>query len=140
MEDYVGAVSRHHAMNSRQQLQSIISGSDFNEMLEALEVRLQEWLDNRAEKMSRRQTTEGNCAFAKYAYIAGGVVTLRWVTTGADTCPFCKKLSGAIVESKSNFVNAAQTVQSDAGDLVPRRNIGHPPLHGGCDCFISPSL
>ena len=140
VEDYVGAVSRHHAMNSRQQLQSIISGSDFNEMLEALEVRLQEWLDNRAEKMSRRQTTEGNGAFAKYAYIAGGIVTLRWVTTGADTCPFCKKLSGAIVESKSNFVNAGQTVQSDAGDLVPRRNIGHPPLHGGCDCFISPSL
>ena len=128
------------AMNSRQQLQSIISATNFDEIINELEIRLEEWLDNRAEKVARRNTTEGNGAFAKFAYVAAGVLTLRWVTTGSDTCPFCKKLSGAIVESKSNFVNAGQTVQSVVGDLVPRRNIGHPPLHSGCDCFISPSL
>ena len=127
-------------MNSRQQLQSIISATNFDEIINELEIRLEEWLANRAEKVARRNTTEGNGAFAKFAYVAAGVLTLRWVTTGSDTCPFCKKLSGAIVESKSNFVNAGQTVQSVVGDLVPRRNIGHPPLHSGCDCCISPSL
>ena len=140
IREYCATASRHHAMNSRQQLQSIISATNFDEIINELEIRLEEWLDNRAEKVARRNTTEGNGAFAKFAYVAAGVLTLRWVTTGSDTCPFCKKLSGAIVESKSNFVNAGQTVQSVVGDLVPRRNIGHPPLHSGCDCFISPSL
>jgi len=138
--EYVTTMATHHSMNSRQQLQTILSETGFAEVLNALELRLSEWLETRAKKIGLRQMAEGNGAFSKFGYIAGGIVTLRWITTGTDTCPFCKKLSGAIVGSTSNFVNAGQSVQSDAGDLVPRRNIGHPPLHAGCDCFISPSL
>ena len=138
IREYCATASRHHAMNSRQQLQSIISATHFDEIINELEIRLAEWLDNRAEKVARRNTTEGNGAFAKFAYIAAGVLTLRWVTTGLETCPFCRKLSGATVGIQTAFVQSGQTVQSDAGDLVPRRTIGHPPLHSGCDCFISP--
>ena len=137
---YMDVVGNHHAKNSRQQLQSIISETDFIELINSLDIRLEQWVTNRAEKMARKETTEGNGAFSKFAYVAGGVMSLRWVTTGTGTCPFCKKLSGMVVASSARFVEAGATVQSEAGDLVPRSNIGHPPLHSGCDCFISPSI
>ena len=137
---YLDVMANKHAKNSRQQLQSIISNTDFVELINALDVRLDQWLANRAEKIARKETTEGNGAFSKYAYVAAGVMSLRWVTTGTETCPFCKKLSGKVVSSTERFVEAGATVESEAGDLVPRSNIGHPPLHSGCDCFISPSI
>jgi HK97 family phage portal protein len=137
---YVGSFARHHAQNSRQQLQSIISQMDFKELLNELELRLAQWEAERAQAIALKETTEGNGAFTKFAYVAGGVTMLRWVTTGADTCPFCKRLSGAIVGVKTAFVQAGQTLETDVGRLTPRRMIGHPPLHSGCDCLVSPGL
>lgn len=144
IREYVANISTYHAMTSRQQLQSIISGTNFVEVLNALELKLEEWLDKRANKIGVAQMTEGNGAFSKYAYVAAGVISLRWVTAGAASCPFCKKLDGRVVETQTNFVNADQTVEASEGEktgkMRTKRNIGHPPLHGGCDCFISPGF
>ena len=137
---YVSASAVQHARTSRQELQSLISTLDFTEVLNALELKLAEWLEKRAQKMAKRQTTEGNGAFSKFAYIAGGVISLRWVTAGSATCPFCRKLNGKVVESFSNFLDAGQALDTDEGKLVPRSNVGHPPAHPGCDCFISSGL
>tara|TARA_B100000686_G_scaffold355062_1_gene469535 strand:+ start:3740 stop:5767 length:2028 start_codon:yes stop_codon:yes gene_type:complete len=140
VQGYLQVMANHHSKNSRQQLQSLISQTDFVDLINALDVRLEQWLANRAEKVARKETSEGNGAFSKFAYVAGGVMGLRWVTAGSETCPFCKKLSGKIVGTMERFVEAGQSVESEAGNLTPRNNIGHPPLHSGCDCFISPSL
>ena len=147
---YVSVSAAQHARTSRQELQAIISKMNFTEVLNALELKLDEWLEKRARKMAARQTTEGNGAFSKFAYIAGGVVTLRWVTAGAATCPFCRKLNGKTIETFENFINAGEALESveegeglDAdkiSNLVPRKNIGHPPAHPGCDCFILPAF
>lgn len=137
---YVDVVVIQHASMSRQALQSIISATHFTELLNALELKLEEWLDKRAKKMAVRQTTEGNGAFSKFAYVAGGVAKLRWVTSGSATCPFCRKLNGRVVASFENFVNAGQALENEDQKLVPRGNIGHPPVHPGCDCFILPSI
>ena len=140
IREYVAKSSSYHAMTSRQRLQTILSDSSFEEVLNGLEIELADWLENRANKIGIKQMTEGNGAFSKYAYIAGGVTALRWVTAGPANCPFCKKLSGVVVGTVSNFVEAGQTVESGSDKLRARQNIGHPPLHGGCDCFISPSF
>ena len=144
IREYVANTSIYHAMTSRQQLQSIISVTDFEEVLNALELQLEEWLEKRANKIGLSQMTEGNGAFSKFAYVVGGVLSLRWVTAGAASCPFCKKLDGQVVETQTNFVNADQTIEASEGEktgkMRTKRSIGHPPLHGGCDCFISPSL
>jgi HK97 family phage portal protein len=137
---YVLVSAAQHAQTSRQELQSLISTLDFTEVINALELKLAEWLEKRAQKMAKRQTTEGNGAFSKFAYIAGGIVIVRWVTAGAATCPFCRKLNGKVVESFTNFLDAGQALDTDEGKLVPRSNVGHPPAHPGCDCFISPGL
>jgi len=144
IREYVANTSIYHAMTSRQQLQSIISVTNFEEVLNALELQLEEWLEKRANKIGVAQMTEGNGAFSKFAYVVGGVISLRWVTAGAQSCPFCKKLDGQVAETQTNFVNADQTIEASEGEktgkMRTKRSIGHPPLHGGCDCFISPSF
>jgi len=137
---YVSVASVQHAKTSRQELQSLISNLDFTEVLNALELKLAEWLEKRAAKMAKRQTTEGNGAFSKFAYIAGGVVSLRWVTAGSATCPFCKKLNGRSVLGAETFLQAGTALESDEGKLRVSRNVNHPPAHPGCDCFISPGI
>jgi HK97 family phage portal protein len=137
---YVSVASVQHAKTSRQELQSLISNLDFTEVVNALELKLAEWLEKRAARMAKRQTTEGNGAFSKFAYIAGGVVSLRWVTAGSATCPFCKKLNGRSVLGSETFLQAGTALESDEGKLRVSRNVNHPPAHPGCDCFISPGL
>ena len=140
IKGYVSVSAAQHARTSRQELQSLISTLNFTEVLNALELKLAEWLEKRAQKMAKRQTTEGNGAFSKFAYIAGGIIVVRWVTAGSATCPFCKKLNGRAVESFQNFIDAGQALETDEGKLVSRSNVGHPPAHPGCDCFISPGI
>ena len=140
IKGYVSVSAVQHARTSRQELQSLISTLDFTEVLNALELKLAEWLEKRAQKMAKRQTTEGNGAFSKFAYIAGGVVSLRWVTAGSATCPFCKKLNGRSVLGAETFLQAGTALESDEGKLRVSRNVNHPPAHPGCDCFISPGI
>tara|TARA_R110000744_G_scaffold305007_1_gene413348 strand:+ start:2420 stop:4444 length:2025 start_codon:yes stop_codon:yes gene_type:complete len=137
---YVAVASVQHAKTSRQELQSLISNLDFTELVNALELKLAEWTDKRAARMAKRQTTEGNGAFSKFAYVAGGVVSLRWVTAGSATCPFCKKLNGRSVLGSETFLQAGTALESEEGKLRVARNVNHPPAHPGCDCFISPGL
>ena len=140
IKGYVSVASVQHAKTSRQELQSLVSNLDFTEVLNALELKLAEWLEKRAQRMAKRQTTEGNGAFSKFAYIAGGVISLRWVTAGSATCPFCRKLNGRSVLVSGNFLEAGSALESDEGKLKAPGNVGHPPAHPGCDCFISPGL
>ena len=140
IKGYVSVASVQHAKTSRQELQSLISNLDFTELLNALELKLAEWLEKRAARMAKRQTTEGNGAFSKFAYIAGGVASLRWVTAGSATCPFCKKLNGRSVLGSETFLQAGTALESDEGKLRVSRNVSHPPAHPGCDCYISPGI
>ncbi len=147
---YVDRVAIQHSKRSRQDLQAIISKTNFTEVSDTLELELTEWLDKRAQKIAKRQTTEGNGAFSKFAYVTAGVIQLRWVTAGSATCPFCRKLNGRVVGSFESFINAGEALFSDEeleelqgaapSKLVPRKNVRHPPAHPGCDCYISPSF
>jgi hypothetical protein len=147
IEGYVQVMSNRHAKVSRQKLQAIISVAEFTELQNLLDIELEKWLKSRAERVARLEVTEGNGAFSKFGYMAAGVMNLRWVTSGKETCPFCKRLSGTVVGTTERFVEAGDSVnavvdegQEEPAPLVARHNVGHPPLHSFCDCFISPSL
>ena len=140
IEKYTAVGANRYAKRNRQGLQQIISVTPFEEVLNALEIELAKWEEKRAAQVARQQTTQANAAISKYAYVAGGIISLRWVTSGSDTCPWCKRLSGKKVGTQQLFVEAGQAVETDDDKkLTPSINIGHPPLHSGCDCFISPS-
>ena len=140
IEKYTAVTANSYAKRNRQALQQIISVTPFEEVLNALEIELAKWEQKRAAQVAREQTTKTNSALSKYAYVAGGIISLRWVTNGSDTCPWCKRLSGKKVGTQQVFVEAGQAVEAE-GDkkLTPSVSIGHPPLHSGCNCFISPS-
>jgi HK97 family phage portal protein len=144
---YMEVMTSRHAKISRQKLQAIISQADFVELQGLLDIQLERWLKDRAARMARTEATEGNGAFSKYGYMAAGIMSLRWVLSGAETCPYCKRLSGTVVGTMERFVESGDSVkplveegQEEPNPLYARHNVGHPPLHSGCDCFISPSL
>jgi hypothetical protein len=158
VNDYVHTVANGHAKTSRQELQSLIQTMNFTELLNALDLKLEKWLKKRANKMSAQQISQGNGAFSKFAYVKAGVLNLIWVAVGGATCRFCNKMSGRIISTTENFLNAGQKfegepeegVEDDLGDavgitkqaysLVASYNVGHPPLHKFCKCSISPSI
>jgi len=156
VQGYMQSMSNKHAKISRQELQNIISNVDFVDLTNQLDAKLDFWIKKRAKKIARQETTEANGAFSKFAYQAANITSLRWVTAGTKTCPFCKRLSGKVVSTAERFVEAgaevlAKPVEDENGDpldstqkplkpMIPQYNIGHPPLHSACDCFISPGL
>lgn len=79
---------------------------------------------------------------SKLAYEQSGVVkTIRWYTSQDHrVCEFCGPLHGEIIDVDADFFKKGDVVHgADGGTLsVSYRNIGVPPLHPNCNCFIRP--
>ena len=61
-----------------------------------------------------------------------------WRTTGRENCPFCGKLNGRRWKVGETVVGVGATIRGDGRTFTPRQSRLHPPLHGGCDCYMSP--
>ena len=131
---YAQKMARGYAASSRRQLQALLDESEAP--AEAVQQRIDEWRDKRPDKEADRHVVEAGSAFAKAAYAAAGVISLRWVTVG-DNCPLCRSMNGRTVGIQEPFVAAGESVVPEgAAPLTARRMISHPPLHAGCDCAI----
>jgi uncharacterized protein with gpF-like domain len=110
------------------------SGVDVND---AMAEELDGWdnEDGRAGQLGRDDSSEAGWALTKMAWVLAGIVALRWVTVG-DTCPICRELDGAVVSMEKTFLGSGGVL---AG-YTSSRNIGHPPLHDGCDCLVVPEI
>ena len=65
---------------------------------------------------------------------------LREVVTETPTEPIkaLEKRFGEWEETRARKIGFRETVQlGAAGPLIPRRNVGHAPAPGGCDCTIA---
>lgn len=138
---YLAFVGQYWAASSQGQLRQIVrnaiaAGAD---PLAAIQERLQEWLEKRPEKVAKQHTVEAENAVAKHTWKRGGIKKLRWRASGKN-CPYCANLDGKVVGIEDTFVGAGEDYQPDGTDapLKPSRNIGHAPLHGGCDCSVTP--
>lgn len=128
------------------------SGSHLNQLLqllrenlenatEVLEQRLDEWEEKEAEKIGSNESVKLADAVTKTAWVLLGVTQITWIAN-SGACPLCEELDGRVVGIERVFVEASDKV--DPGDdkvtpLVAESNVGHPPLHGGCECSIGPS-
>lgn len=139
IDDYVATFARRWRGSSEGQLRQIAEDSG-DDPLPAIEQRLDEWEQGRAEKTGRRESIRAGEAFAKAAWALAGVVALRWMVVG-ETCPFCDQLSGRTTGMQAPFVQAGQTISAPGvSPLTIFSSIGHPPLHDGCDCMIVPVI
>ena len=131
--DYLRTFILKHQQGSIGQLQAL---EDFD----AVEERLDEWLEKRPEKIGDEEATKLSDAAAKVAFVAGGVTLLKW-QANANACPLCRSLDQQVVGVDRWFVPAGGTVDPQDGETAPMHsygNVGHAPLHQGCQCTVVP--
>jgi hypothetical protein len=153
LEDYVNAFANRHSNQSRGQLLQLLDeleaeeGVDVDEsvILAGLGERFTEWEDGldgarpRDDKIGWRESVRLGQGFSAAAFFAAGIAALVWRNTGSETCPYCTAMNGRSVGPSDFFLAAgAAFAPGDSKPLNPRSNIGHPPLHSGCDCVIVP--
>lgn len=140
---YVVSFARRYTESSLGQLRAVANdaaaaGAD---VLAAIEVRLEQWQERRPPKVAERESNQANNAVAKQTYKGHGVERLQWDATGS-ACPYCASMDGQTVGIEDVFVSAGGQIQPvDGDDGEPMRtyfDIGHPPAHQACHCWIQP--
>ncbi|MFJ9382113.1 phage minor head protein, partial [Streptomyces sp. NPDC101455] len=102
--------------------------------------RFTKWQDERPQEVARWEGTQLSNAAARETWKDAGVRSLKWVTHGSKTCPYCKKLDGTTTPIEDPFISKGDEINGDAeGEkLTAKRNTFHPPVHVGCDCQVVP--
>jgi HK97 family phage portal protein len=105
---------------------------------ESLNRELIHWQEARPGEIAMEQSTREAGAVAKFIYMASGILALRWMTMG-DSCPYCKAMDGRLISISKNFLSPGEEFKPEGaeGPMTTTTYIGHPPLHGGCDCSIA---
>jgi HK97 family phage portal protein len=79
----------------------------------------------------------------KQAWQASGVVkTVKWYTAEDDTvCQFCQEQDGKEIDINDNFYDLGDTIKGTDGGFMTAdyEDIGAPPLHPACRCYVRPS-
>jgi len=137
---YLTAYIARHVGSSIGQIRKLLREAEENneDPAAVLEQRFEEWEEKRPDKIANWETVRASNAFAKAAYIAGGIMKLRWDTFG-ENCPYCNSLDGKVVGINDKFLEADTEFQPDGADkpLITTWDVGHPPAHEGCDCQIT---
>jgi HK97 family phage portal protein len=137
IDEYLANFAAVYTVGGEKQLRTLLAESaNEEEATEAILERMDGWEENRASKSAFDQAIEAGNAIALFGMITMGVTEKVW--TGGD-CPLCQKLNGMVVGIEQNFLSTGDELEvddEDTANLPIVRNIGHPPLHGGCDCVI----
>lgn len=140
VEEYAETYGVQESSASQDQLRAIVREQPlFEDAREAVETRVGEWEGTRAEKSAMRESVDLGSAVALLAYRHGGVRRKRWQVTGAENCPLCRQMQGRIVGIEAPFVDKGDEVTPQDEETSPlrvQRFVGHPQLHGGCDCTV----
>ena len=137
INNYLDTFIKRHNGSSKGQLLKILKENP-EELLEAINQRLDEWEDKRPDKITDRETVQSENYFAKGVFLLAGVTQLRWVASG-DACPLCEELNGQVVGIEQSFLSSGDTVKGEgSNDLVSGGNVSYAPLHKGCVCSVVP--
>jgi hypothetical protein len=130
---YIERYAQRHTDGSLGQMMALLEGE-----LSDLEVRADEWQEKRPDKIANDETVRASSAGFSWVVFGAGL-SLVWRIRGAKTCPYCTSLSGERVSSGEYFVRGGDEIDPKDG-TGPMRFYGlkqHPPLHQGCDCYVS---
>lgn len=96
------------------------------------------WNESLPAERAHTEAVRAGGALARMVFNYAGFTYLVWRTIG-ETCSICSPLNGITVGVRENFFNAGDVIEP-GGDVSPIRmneNIGHPPVHPGCDCVVT---
>ena len=115
MDSYTGSFGASQAGISLYRLKQTLqkAAADAQDPQEAVQAELDSWQESRPSEIAGEQSTRANNAVAKFVYTLVGIKLLRWVTFG-DSCPYCNKLNGRVVEITKTFLEPGQCIWSTA--------------------------
>jgi HK97 family phage portal protein len=103
-----------------------------------------EWSDNsRAATVAKTESFRTANSALKSAWQQSGVVkTVRWYN-GNNPCAFCAEMNGKTVSIDDNFFDEGDSLTVGEGDDAKTMtfdfgDVGSPPCHPNCFCFIRP--
>ena len=130
---YIDRYAERHVDSSLGQLLSLLEDD-----IEELDQRADEWQEKRAEKIAMNETTRASNGVFQAVAFAVGMSTV-WRIRGPKTCPYCKELNGRRVSRGQYFAKAGQSIDPATGNGPMKINgmKAHPPLHRGCDCYLT---
>lgn len=139
-DEYADAAASRWISSHRAQLRELIEAGKGAEAYDTISIRLEEWVETFPDKFAANEVVKVDGAIARETWSKLGVTEFIWRTVGTS-CPICSSLDGKIVGREVEFVAAGDKVEGDSDQepISPRRKVLHPPLHGGCDCFIEPA-
>jgi len=98
--------------------------------------------DVAADRVARTEVVRVSNMANKAAWADSGTVkTVKWYTSEKDTvCPFCENMSGTVIDIADNFADFGDklSVGDDQTMDIDYSDIGGPPLHPNCGCYIRP--
>ena len=139
--EYTRSMAHRLASSAEGQLVKIVNEAPVADAAAVAFVRVVDWTETKADKIAFRDSVQAGAAFAKFAWRQAGVIKLVWRAVGKN-CPLCNNLDGKIVGIDESFARSGDVINPN--DVVTNAlnitsNIGHPQLHQGCDCMISPA-
>ena len=101
---------------------------------------VERWLETRkkgrARFVSEEETVRGGNAMALKLYGLAGIVFKVWRSLGSS-CPLCSEMDGRKVGIEEWFLPGGNELTGkDGSKFASLSDVGHPPLHDGCDCMI----
>ena len=139
IDSYTGGYAARHMGISLDRIRKALIRPQVEEITVdlAIDEEMDTWEEGRASGIAQEESNRFNNALAKTVFVMAGIRKIKSVAIG-DSCPYCKGLSGRIIGVKEWFLVAGQEFEPEGADgpLTTTSNIGHPPYHGGCDCYI----
>jgi len=139
---YTKSAAYRYGRSSLGQLGQVVrkAQQESADYLDAIGERFDEWDDTRPDKLAGVHSVRCGCAIAKETWRIGGVTAVEWVAVG-NNCPWCDSLDGKKEFMNDSFVREGQDYQPEGAPsaIAPHQDIGHPPLHLGCDCSVEPA-
>lgn len=141
VQEYAETYGVQESSNSRDQLRALLAENPlFDDAQDAVEERVGEWEEGRAQKSALRESVDLGSAVALLAFGHAGITRKTWRAFG-ESCPFCNAMNGRTVSIEAPFVTTGDEVSPEGtAPLVVKRFVGHPQLHGGCDCTVVASI
>jgi len=140
VRSYAATFAERHATRAQNQLSNLLTRTEPDEQLVAIEERLTEWEERSPDKISAEESVKAGSAIARAAWMAVGVLILVW-RANSNACPICMRMNGKTVSIHSSFLVAGDEIDPNVAGMakmIIKRSFGHPPLHGECECGISP--
>lgn len=139
IDDYTESYTRNHVESSHGQLKSIANAAheEGEDVIEALQQRLDEWEERRPDKIANWQTVQVNGAITRF--VAATILASKLVVrnTGNKTCPFCEQLDGKVVGIEQPIIPAGSSITaSDGTGMKIYGKKMNPPFHEGCVCVL----